>query len=145
MSLVAFDPNEVEAFYQNYYQLQDGNGLSVFRGKRVMDGDGLGSLLSGAFEAVAPALKGLAKSAVGTLGKTAIGVAADALRGHDAGESASQSFRSAGASILDSAGSAFDGIGGDDEAPPAVIRKELKRKAPRSKKKRSTKRTKTIF
>ena len=144
MSLVAFDPNEVEAFYQKYYQLQDGNGLSVFRGKRVMDGDGLGSFLSGAFKAVAPALKGLAKSAIGTLGKTAIGVATDALRGHDAGESASRRFRDAGATILDSAGSALNGIGGDGEVSPAVIRKELKRKTPK-KKKRTNKRAKTIF
>ena len=145
MSLVAFDPNEVEAFNQKSYQLQDGNGLSVFRGKRVMDGDGLGLLLSGAFKAVSPAFKGLAKSAIGTLGKTAIGMGTDALRGQDVGESASRRFRSAGASILDSAGSAFDGIGGDDEAPPAVIRKELKRKIPKSKKKRGTKRARTIF
>ena len=110
-----------------------------------MDGGGLGSLLSGAFKAVAPTLKGLAMSAIGTLGKTAIGVATDALRGQDAGESASRRFRSAGANILDSAGSAFDGIGGDDEASPAVIRKELKRKTPKSKKKRTTKRARTIF
>ena len=42
MALLALDPSEVEGFYGHYYQQQEGNGLAVFRGKRIMDGNGLG-------------------------------------------------------------------------------------------------------
>ena len=146
MGLVAFDPNEVEAFYQGYYQHQDGNGLSVFRGKRIMDGNGLGSILGGVFRAVAPTLKGFAKSAISTLGKTALNVATDAIRGEDVGASAQKRFRSAGASILNSSGSALSSINPDDmTVPPEVVKKELKRKSPARGRRRPAKRQKTIF
>ena len=62
MTLVAFDPSEVEGFYEHYYQQQEGNGLAVFRGKRIMDGNGLGSILGGVFRAVAPTLKNFSQS-----------------------------------------------------------------------------------
>ena len=70
MALVAFDPSEVEGFYEHYYQQQEGNGLAVFRRKRIMDGNGLGSILGGSFFALLlQLLKNFAKSAAKELRK----------------------------------------------------------------------------
>lgn len=136
MPLVPFDPSEVEGFYEQYYQLQDGNGLAVFRGKRIMDGDGLGSLLSGVFKAVTPSLKSLAKTAVTSLGKRAIGVAGDILRGENAGESALRGLKNVGGDILSGAHDQIDG---------SEVKNEFKRKRGGGKMRGGKRRRKTIF
>ena len=101
MELEPFDFNETAPFYEAYYGAQAGNGLSVFAGKRHIEGDGLGSMLGGLFKAVAPALKSVEKSAIMSLGKGAIGVAKDVLAGKDFKESALDGLKEAGENILD--------------------------------------------
>lgn len=95
--IVPFNPIETSDFYEDYYTRQVGDGLAVYSGRSVMDGDGLGSFLGGMMKRVAPALKGLAKS----VGKRAIGVARDALDGKDFKSSAIQGLRNVGGDVLD--------------------------------------------
>ena len=103
MALEPFDVNETEGFYDRYYRMQDGDGLAVCKGKRVMDGNGLGSILGGVFRAVAPALKSIAGSAARNLGKQALNVAGDVLRGEELGPSALRGLRAAGSGVLNDA------------------------------------------
>ena len=102
MELEPFDVNETASFYEAYYGAQAGDGLSIFVGKRHIEGDGLGSMLGGLFKAVAPALKSVGKSALKSIGRGAIGVAKDALAGKDFKESAIDGLKEAGEEILDS-------------------------------------------
>ena len=102
MELEPFDVNETAPFYEAYYGTQAGDGLSVFAGKRHIEGDGLGSMLGGLFKAVAPALKSVGKSALKSIGRGAIGVAKDVLAGKDFKESALDGLKEAGGEILDS-------------------------------------------
>ena len=102
MELQPFDVNETAPFYEAYYGAQAGDGLSVFAGKRHIEGDGLGSMLGGLFKAVAPALKSVGKSALKSIGRGAIGVAKDVLAGKDFKESAIDGLNEAGEEILDS-------------------------------------------
>ena len=139
MTLVAFDPSEVEGFYEHYYQQQEGNGLAVFRGKRIMDGNGLGSILGGVFRAVAPTLKNFAKSAAKSFGNQALSVAGDILRGEDAGQSALRGLKNVGGDILSDAKTSLQSVDGEE------VRQQMKRKRGNSTKKRGGKRKKTIF
>ena len=102
MELQPFNVNETAPFYEAYYGAQAGDGLSVFAGKRHIEGDGLGSMLGGLFKAVAPALKSVGKSALKSIGRGAIGVAKDVLAGKDFKESALDGLKEAGGEILDS-------------------------------------------
>ena len=102
MELEPFDVSETAPFYEAYYGAQAGDGLSVFAGKRHIEGDGLGSMLGGLFKAVAPALKSVGKSALKSIGRGAIGVAKDVLAGKDFKESALDGLKEAGGEILDS-------------------------------------------
>jgi len=95
------DLNSTAGFYEEYYSQQHGNGLAAFRGSKHMDGDGLGSVLGNVFRSVAPKLAQFGKSAIRTVGKHAINLAKDALRGEDVGESAVRNLRAAGGDLLD--------------------------------------------
>ena len=99
MELEPFDVSKTAPFYEAYYESQAGDGLSVFAGKRHINGDGLGSILGGLFKAVAPTLKSVGKSALKSIGRGAIGVAKDVLAGK---ESALDGLKEAGGKILDS-------------------------------------------
>lgn len=101
MELEPFDVNETAPFYEEYYKMQDGQGLAVFRGRRHIEGDGIGSMLGGLFKAVAPTLKSVGKSALSSLGKQAMGVAKDVLAGKNFKESALGGLRAAGGEMLD--------------------------------------------
>ena len=124
MELEPFDFNETAPFYEAYYGAQAGNGLSVFAGKRHIEGDGLGSMLGGLFEAVAPALKSVGKSAITSLGKGAIGVAKDVLAGKDFKESALDGLKEAGEDILDNT---LDTLSGKKRKTPARRYRRVKR------------------
>jgi len=102
MELQPFDFNETAPFYEEYYKMQDGQGLAVFRGRRHIEGDGIGSVLGGIFKAVAPTLKTVGKSALSSIGKRAIGVAKDVMEGRNFKESALNNLKAAGGDILDS-------------------------------------------
>ena len=101
MEIEPFDFNETAPFYEEYYKLQEGQGLAVFRGRRHIEGDGLGSMLGGLFKAVAPTLKSVGKAALSSFGKQAVGVAKDVLAGRDFKESALEGLKAAGGDMLD--------------------------------------------
>ena len=57
-----FDHGQTEQFYEEYYQQQVGDGLSVYSGRTVMDGDGIGFFLGGMLKKMTPALKSVVKN-----------------------------------------------------------------------------------
>ena len=132
MALVPFDINETSGFYDRYYKSQDGDGLAVFKGRRVMDGDGLGSFLGGVFRAVAPTLKTLAGSAVRNIGTQALNVAGDVLNGEDAGQSAVRRLRAAGGGVL-------------SDAVASLSRGQNRKRSRVAGKRKPSKRARTIF
>ena len=111
MEMEPFDFNETAPFYEEYYKLQEGQGLAVFKGRRHIEGDGLGSMLGGLFKAVAPTLKSVGKAALSSLGKQAVGVAKDVLAGRDFKESALEGLKTAGGELLDEGVSALSSGG----------------------------------
>ena len=102
MELEPFDVSETAPFYEAYYGAQAGDGLSVFAGKRHIEGDGLSSILGSLFNAGAPTLKSVGRSALKSIGRGAIGVAKDVLAGKDLKESALDGLKEAGGDILHS-------------------------------------------
>ena len=107
--IVPYDPHDSSEFYEEYYSRQVGNGLSVYAGRRVMDGDGIGSFLGGLAKSFAPALKGLAKSAVKSVGRQALNVAKDVARGGDFKSSAMRGLRNVGGDVMDDVFQSIDG------------------------------------
>ena len=95
------DLNATAGFYEQYYNQQHGNGLSVFKGRRHMDGDGLGNLFGRVFCAVVPKLAGFGKHALKSVGKQALNLAKDALEGEDIGQSAMRRLKATGADIIE--------------------------------------------
>ena len=103
-SLVPFYTGRGDAdFYSKYFRNQVGGSvtLPVFRGRRLMKGSGIGSVLGGLFKSIAPALKRGAK----VLGKQALrgatDFAGDILRGENAGVAAKKRLRERGKGLLD--------------------------------------------
>jgi hypothetical protein len=81
--IVPYSPLDSAEFYEEYYTRQVGDGLAVFSGRPIMDGDGLGSILGGVLKAVTPTLKNLASSAVKSIGRQALNVVGDVASGKD--------------------------------------------------------------
>lgn len=90
------DLNATAGFYEEYYSQQHGNGLSAFAGRKHMDGDGLARYLGDAFKSVVPSIKRLGRSALRTMGKSALNVAKDVLSGEDIGVSALRNLKNTG-------------------------------------------------
>ena len=80
--VVPYDPQSSSLFYRDYYTLQSGNGLSVFKGATVQRGRGIGSFFSKMLRGAMPLLKSGAK----TIGKQVIesgaNVAKDLINGY---------------------------------------------------------------
>ena len=98
--IVPYNPHDSSAFYEEYYSRQVGNGLSVYAGRRVMDGDGFGSFLGGVMRKVAPALKGLAKTAMRSVGRQALNVVKDVSEGKDFASSAKRGLKRVGGDVM---------------------------------------------
>lgn len=98
--LTKIDLNDHRAFYQEYYTRQNGHGLAVYSGRRIMDGDGIGALFRGAFKALAPSLKRLGGAAVRSLGKHAVGALGNVLDGRSFKESALNGVRGVGGDVF---------------------------------------------
>ena len=101
--LTPYNPFDSKDFYEQYYNAQTGEGLAVYRGKTIMDGSGLGSILKGFARSVAPTLKRASKSIGKRLLATGVNLASDALAGEDFGESARKRFRATGQDLLGAA------------------------------------------
>ena len=98
--IVPYNPQDTSEFYETYYAHQVGDGLAVYSGRPIMDGDGLGSFLGGVFKSIAPALKGVASSAVKTVGKQALNVARDVIAGDDFKSSALRGLKNVGGEVM---------------------------------------------
>ena len=98
--IVPYNPHDSSAFYEEYYSRQVGNGLSVYAGRRVMDGDGFGSFLGGVMRKVAPALKGLAKTAMRSVGRQALNGVKDVSEGKDCASSANRGVKRVGGDVM---------------------------------------------
>jgi hypothetical protein len=105
--LVKYHPSDSKSFYEEYYRVQTGSGLGVYRGRRVIKGGGLGSMFSGLLRTVAP----LAKKAAMSLGKRALSsvadIASDTLDGQNIGASIRRRAKAAGEDILSDAVMAY--------------------------------------
>ena len=95
------DLNSTAGFYEEYYNQQHGNGLAVFKGKRHMDGAGLGNLLGSLFKAVGPSIARIGKSAVRSVGRHALNVAKNVMDGEDFQTSALRNLKSGGVELID--------------------------------------------
>ena len=125
-----FDHGQTEQFYEEYYQRQVGDGLSVYSGRTVMDGDGIGSFLGGMLKKMTPALKSVAK----TVGRNALGIDRDVVDGKDLKQSAMRGLRSAGGEVL---GDVFNAVSVDNyHAPTRPSRKRASRRGGGSRKKK---------
>lgn len=98
--IVPFNPADTAKFYEQYYTKQVGDGLSVYSGRTIMDGDGLGSIFSGIARAVGPALKGFAKSAAKSVGRQALNVVGDVASGRNFRDSAMAGLHGLGEDVL---------------------------------------------
>jgi hypothetical protein len=112
MTIVAFDPQETLAHYDEYYRRQIGAGGAVYAGRAIMDmrGAGIGSFLGKMFKKAAPVLLNVAKSVGKSVGRQALNVAREALDGGDVSASAVRGLRAVGADALDDV---YEAVGGD--------------------------------
>lgn len=132
MTIVAFDPQDTMAHYDEYYRQQIGGGAAVYAGRTIMDmrGAGIGAFLGKMFKKAAPVLLNAAKSVGRTVGKQAVNVARDVINGDDFAESATRGLRAAGGEVL---GDVFDAVTAD-RAPkrrraPPFVKKNKRRRA----------------
>ena len=97
--VVPYDPQS-SLFYRDYYTLQSGNGLSVFKGATVQRGRGIGSFFSKMLRGAMPLLKSGAK----TIGKQVIesgaNVAKDLINGKDLKSASIKNVSEGGTKLL---------------------------------------------
>ena len=100
--IVPYSPDDSAAFYEDYYSAQVGEGVSipVYRGKAVMNGNGIGSIFSGLMRSAMPMLKRGALSAGKKLLSSGVGVLSDVASGKSFSQSAKSRLKSTGMDIL---------------------------------------------
>lgn len=98
--IVPYFPDESGEMYEDYYANQVGEGMSVYRGKPIMTGNGIGSLFSGLARGVLPMLKNGAKTIGKKLLTTGASVLGDVIKGENFKSSAAKRFREAGGDLL---------------------------------------------
>jgi hypothetical protein len=128
-----FNASDADAFYENYYRTQVGGAISVFHGRRVMGGDGLGSLLSGGFRRLLPAMRQVGKRML----ESASGVASDVLDGQDFASSTKKHLKLGGKNLLTDVKRALAPTKGKNESVQSGSGsrgKKRKRKASKGKK-----------
>ena len=144
--LVPYIPEESADFYDEYYSAQVGGGMSipVYRGKPIMNGNGIGSIFSGLMRSALPMLKKGVLSAGGRLLKSGANVLSDVASGENIAQSAKSRFSSAGRDILGDAKSEILGqftsggrgrkrkAGGGSRAGVKKRRKKTSSASPRS-------------
>lgn len=105
--VVLYDPNSSSAFYQNYYTLQSGDGISVFKGATVQRGRGIGSFFSRMLRGAMPLLKTGAKTVGKQLITSSANMAKDLLNGSDLKSSAVKNFSEGGSELLSGLANVF--------------------------------------
>ena len=113
--IVPYNPSDSAAFYEEYYSRQDGSGMSVYSGQRILDGAGIGSFFGG----LAKRLGKTALSAVKNIGE-------DFINGGDLKSSAVRGLKSFGSDAL---GDVFQSVSGGGNKANGRKRKPPKGKA----------------
>jgi hypothetical protein len=98
--IVSFNPHDSSDFYEEYYARQVGDGLAVFSGRPIMDGDRLGSFLGGVLKAVSPTLKNIASIAVKSIGRQALNVVGDVASGKNFKTSTINGLKNVGSEVM---------------------------------------------
>ena len=93
--------------YSHYYSRQAGGGISIFRGKTVQHGSGLGGVFSKVFKGIAPILKQVAKSAGKQVLNTGTKVIKDVIDGVSLKDSATKNFSEGGKMLMKDSSSKF--------------------------------------
>ena len=99
--VVPYDPHTSSLFYQNYYTLQSGKGLSVFKGATVQRGRGIGSFFSKMLRGAMPMLKSGAKTIGRQVIESSANVAKGLINGKDLKSSSVKNFSDGGTKLLD--------------------------------------------
>ena len=55
--IVPYSPSDSDAFHREYYNMQAGYGMTVFKGKDIMRGSGIGSFIGSIARSALPFLK----------------------------------------------------------------------------------------
>lgn len=116
MKGVPYFPADSADMYHRYYTTQAGNGMKVFRGKRIMPGHGFGSFMKGLFTAAKPLLKSAGKKLLSTGAQ----IAQDALNGENFAESAKRNFTSFGSELAGDVVSTISGKSRKRQNSPIV-------------------------
>jgi hypothetical protein len=121
--LVPYSSTEASAYYGKYYADQAGGDMSVYAGRPVMNGKGIGGLLSSAFRAAMPLLKRAGKS----LGKRALKTGAALAQDVVAGRNVKRAVKRR---AIESGGDLLDDLAGITNNPPRA--KRARRAKPRT-------------
>ena len=97
---VPYNIDSSAAHYKNYYSNQAGGGISVFQGKTIQHGSGLGGVFSKVFKGIAPVLKQAAKTAGKQLLTTGGQIAQDIINGQRFSQSAKKNLSKGGNRLL---------------------------------------------
>lgn len=125
-----------------------GRGLGGnFKNLRIQKGDGLGSILAGAFRRIFPLIKSGAKSFAEELLNTGVGILRDNIAGKSMKESVRSRVTSAGTNLTNKAATKLESMVGNGLKAPKKRRRAQSK--PRARKKKTTakrkKRKKDIF
>lgn len=88
--------------YKHHYSNQAGGKISVFKGKTIQNGSGIGSVFSKIFRGIAPLLKQVAKTSGRELIKAGSNIATDVLDGKSFSQSAKKNLSDSGKKLLKS-------------------------------------------
>lgn len=97
---VTYNPQDSSEFYNDYYKAQTGFGISVYKGRTVMPGSGIGSLFSGLMRTVMPVIKKNAANVGKKLLSTGVNVLADVAGGKNLKQAAGSRFKATGKDLL---------------------------------------------
>jgi hypothetical protein len=98
--LVPYNANDSAHYYGEYYRAQAGGDLSVYAGRPIMGGKGLGGLFKGAMRAAAPLLKRVGANLGKRALKTGTRVVGDALSGQNLGRSLKRRLGETGGELM---------------------------------------------
>lgn len=115
--------------YKHYYSNQAGNGLSVFRGKTIQNGSGIGSVFSKVFRGIAPVLKQAVKAGGKQLLRSGSKIVSDVVDGKSFSQSTRKNLSQGGKELLKSLSSTISPkVGGTKRKMKPKSRRSVKTK-----------------
>ena len=99
---VPYTIDSSSSHYKHYYTTQTGGGISIFCGKTIQHGSGLGSVFSKIYKGIAPVLKQVAKSGGKELLKVGNNIVNDVVNGKSFTKSTKHNLSEGGKRLLKS-------------------------------------------